>query len=234
MIARRDLLIMGGCFAAAAGAFSLRPTRRISLLGQKDLDQILPRSVGTWSARDVGDLVAPPAPESLEARLYGQIVERVYRDSSTGAEIMMLVAYGDTQTNDLQLHRPEVCYPAFGFQISGNVPIRLSIPGGVEIPARQLVADAPGRRETIIYWTRLGEFMPDGGAEQRLVRLRTAMDGYVADGVLARFSAVGSDPARIEQKLEEFIPAFVKAIPGASRDILIGTQRAGVMTASGI
>ena len=190
MIARRDLLIMVGCFAGAGAAFSLRPRRRVSLLGQK-IWMHSAAECRTWSARDVGDLIAPPASESLEARLYGQTVERVYQDSSTGAEIMMLIAYGDTQTNDLQLHRPEVCYPAFGFQISGNVPVSLSVRDGVEIPARQLVADAPGRRETIIYWTRLGEFMPADGTEQRLDRLKTAMDGYIADGILARFSALG-------------------------------------------
>src|SRR5690242_20670756 len=115
MIARRDLIMGAACVVAAGGAYALKPSRRVSLLDGTTIDEIVPRQVEKWAARDVGDLVAPVSRNSLEAKLYGEVVERIYRDSSSGAEIMMLIAHGDTQTNDLQLHRPEVCYPAFGF-----------------------------------------------------------------------------------------------------------------------
>ena len=59
--------------------------------------------------------VAPETPDSLAARLYGETVGRIYRQQSTGDQVIMLMAHGDVESNELQLHRPEVCYPAFGF-----------------------------------------------------------------------------------------------------------------------
>ena len=168
------------------------------------------------------------------AKLYGETVGRVYQQASTEAEIMMLLAHGDTQSNDLQLHRPEVCYPAFGFAISQSQPIALPLPGGVTVPARRLVAIAPGRQENIVYWSRLGEFLPTDGAQQRIDRLKTAMHGYVADGLLARFSAFGSDPAPAFALVSQFIGELVRAVPAPRRVSLIGTLRAGQMAAAHI
>jgi EpsI family protein len=231
MIARRDLAIGLACLVAAGAAYELTPRRRMTLLGDMKLAQIIPASAGGWSARDVGDLVAPNAEGSLVAKLYGEVVERVYQQASTGAEIMMLVAHGDTQSNELQLHRPEVCYPAFGFEISGNRIAQVPLRNGVTLPARQLVADAPEHRENIVYWTRLGEFLPVDGNEQRVDRLRTAMGGFIADGVLARFSMLGSDPDAAFRVVEGFIPLLLEAMPADRRSALIGTRRADAMAA---
>jgi EpsI family protein len=231
MVARRDLLIAGACLAAAAGAYGLKPRRSVSLQGAARLDQFVPRKLGDWTSRDVSDLVAPPTPDSLAARLYGETVGRIYTQASTGAEVMMLLAHGNTQSNDLQLHRPEVCYPAFGFAITNSAAIEMPLPGGVTLPARHLVATAPGREENIVYWSRLGEYLPINGNQQRLDRLRTAMQGFVADGLLARFSMVGSDPQASFATLVPFIGQLVMAVPSRQRVSLIGTQRANQMAA---
>jgi EpsI family protein len=178
----------------------------------------------------VSDLVAPKTEGSLMNKLYGETVGRVYTNSATQAEIMMLLAHGDTQSNDLQVHRPEVCYPAFGFSISQSHAIQLPLPGGVTLPSRRLVASAPGRQENIIYWSRLGEYMPTDGAQQRIDRLETAMQGYVADGLLARFSSIGTDPDAAFTLVGRFISDLIRAVPGARRVALIGTPRADAMT----
>jgi EpsI family protein len=232
MIARRDLLIGGACVAAAAAAYGLTPRQRISLLGSAKLEQIVPRQFGTWTSRDVSDLVAPETPDSLMARLYSETVGRVYNQVSTGAAVMMLLAHGDTQSNDLQLHRPEVCYPAFGFAISRSTPIGLSLAGGVAVPARRLVAVAPGRQENIVYWSRLGEYLPTDGAQQRIDRLKTAMAGRIYDGLLARFSVLGSDTDAAFAMVQNFIGELVLAVRGPQRVGLIGTSRASAMLAA--
>lgn len=231
MIARRDLLIGGACALAAGAAFALTPRHRISLQGTAKLDQFVPRQFGAWISRDVSDLIAPTTPDSLAAKLYGQTVGRIYTRGATGDEIMMLLAHGDTQSNDLQLHRPEVCYPAFGFAISNSSVIALPLAAGVTLPARQLVATAPGRQENIVYWSRLGEYMPVDGAQQRLDRLSTSMHGYVADGLLARFSMVGPDPSAAFAVLIPFIEQLVRATPANQRISLVGTMRASKLAA---
>jgi EpsI family protein len=232
MIARRDLLIGGACLAGAAIAYELKPRRRVSLQGSTKLEQFVPRRFGDWTARDVSDLVAPTTPDSLMAKLYGETVGRIYTQDSTHTEIMMLLAHGDTQSNDLQLHRPEVCYPAFGYAITKSQPIQLPLPGNVTLPARRLVATAPERQENIIYWSRLGEHFPVNGEQQRLDRLSTAMHGFVADGLLARFSMLSADPQQAFTIATTFIGALVRAVPADRRLSLVGTERANAMAAA--
>jgi EpsI family protein len=232
MIGRRDFLIGAACAAAGTAAYGLQPRRRLSLQGSAKLEQIVPRQFGAWTSRDVSDLVAPQTPDSLMAKLYGETVGRVYQQATNGVEVMMLLAHGDTQSDELQLHRPEVCYPAFGFAISRSTPIALPLAGGVTVPARRLVAVAPGRQENIVYWSRLGEYLPIDGTQQRIDRLKTAMAGKVYDGLLARFSILGSDMDAAFQSLEGFIGELVLAVQGPLRVSLIGTSRASAMLAA--
>ena len=138
----------------------------------------------------------------------------------------MLLAHGQNNTDSLQLHRPESCYPAFGFELSNGKAIQIPLASGVTVPARRLVADAPDRRESIVYWSRLGEYLPTSAGEQRRDRLRTAMGGYIPDGLLARFSAIGEDPAPTLALVQSFIPKLIQAVPPKGRDALIGSTRA--------
>lgn len=230
MIGRRDILIGSACLAAAGAAYGLKPRRHVSLLGKRSLTDIVPASFGPWTSLDVSGLVAPQIEGSLADRLYNETLGRIYRNENTGDEVMMLMAHGQTNTDDLQLHRPESCYPAFGFALSSNQATKVALGQGVSIPGRQLVADAPGRRENIVYWSRLGEFLPIDGRDQGQDRLKTAMSGIIADGLLARFSAVDPEPQRGTAMVHGFIPHLVRSVPAAGRSALVGTRLAAAMT----
>ena len=230
---RRNLVLGLACGFSAGAAYALKPRRFVSLMpAGKKLSDILPRSFGGWTSRDVSDLVAPETPDSLAARLYGETVGRIYRHPSTNAEVMMLMAHGDDQSNELQLHRPEVCYPAFGFAITSSAPVDLQIDRNVHIPARRLVARSSDHQEAVLYWTRLGEYFPTTLTEQRLMRLETAMHHYIADGLLARFSVAGDDVAGAIDVMQEFVPRLVENVPAGDRQGLIGTRRAELMAAA--
>jgi EpsI family protein len=234
MTSRRDLLIGGACLAGAGAAYALIPRHRVSLLGATTVASIVPYKLPDWTSRDVSDLVAPKEEDSLAARIYGETVGRVYQQASTGAEVMMLLAHGDTQSDDLQLHRPEVCYPAFGFAIHENQEVAIPLNQGVAIPGRNLVAVAPDRRETILYWSRLGEFFPTSRSQQHLDRMRTAMKGIVADGILARFSVEAVEPTEATAIMRRFVPSLIRAIAPAHRSALIGTAMSQKMASEGI
>lgn len=235
MSSRRDFMIGAACLAGAGAAYALVPRRRVVLMERDNtLQRIVPRAFSGWTSQDVSDLVAPKIEGSLVSKLYGETVGRVYTRGSPGPEVMMLMAYGDTQSDDLQLHRPEICYPAFGFAISHSAPINLDLGDGVSIPSRRLVADAPGRREAIVYWSRLGEYLPLDRKEQQLDRLQTAMRGEVSDGLLARFSVLGADPASGVAAMSDLIPALIRAVPAKLRAVLIGTQRAVALRERGV
>jgi EpsI family protein len=235
MIGRRDLIVGAGCLAGAGVAYALQPRRRVSLLERgKTVEEIVPRAFGPWKSQDVSDLVAPKIEDSLASRLYGETVGRVYRNGGTGEEIMMLLAHGDTQSEDLQLHRPEICYPAFGFAISQSAVTDVDLGPNISLPSRRLVADAPDRRENIIYWSRLGEYLPLDRRQQQVDRLKTAMRGNIADGLLARFSMLASDSMAAIGVIEGFIPLLVRATASDQRDVLIGTERAVALAAARI
>jgi EpsI family protein len=227
---RRELLISGGSFAAAALSVSLKPRRHVSLLGGLPLAEIVPSTIGNWQSKDVSDLLDAKGEGNLMNRIYGQTVERVYRNTRTQTEIMMLLAYGDTQSNDLQLHRPEVCYPAFGLEILANRPIGIPLSAWFRLPARSLLAHSPSRDEAIVYWSRLGDFLPTNGSEQRIDRLRTTLEGYVADGLLARLSMITIDQGESEQKLGSFIAELFSLVPVNRLPALIGMPAARALT----
>lgn len=222
MIARRDLLMGGLCLVGAGAAYGLTPHRHVDLLGSRRMEDVIPRAFGAWTSRDVSDLVAPKEEDSLAARLYEQTVGRVYVNPSSAAAVEMLVAYGNTQTDDLQLHRPEVCYPAFGYAIRQSEPLDIPVSPGIVIPSRALVAKAPDREETVLYWSRLGEYFPQNRREQHLDRTRTAMSGVISDGVLARFSVEGQDPGQALPLLKAFVVQLVRSVAPANRPVLIG------------
>jgi EpsI family protein len=216
--------------AAVAAAYGLTPKHRMSLLGSDKLDDIIPRAFGDWSSTDMNDEVAPKEEGSLASRLYGQTVGRMYSNARTREEIMLLVAWGDAQTNALQVHRPEVCYPAFGFDIVSSEAQRLPLLGTTALPLRRLTVRRAERIEQIVYWTRLGEYLPQTVQEQRVDRMRNAIAGLVPDGVLARFSRMTpsvSDPATT---LLGFIPTMLAAVPATKRKALVGTELGGALS----
>jgi EpsI family protein len=227
---RRDLIIGGACLLGAGAAFAAKPRRHVPLLKGGSLADLVPSTFGGWISEDVGDPLAINGPDSLSAKLYSQLVTRVYTNDAQSFQVMMLLAYGQDQTDDLQLHRPEVCYPAFGYALQTNVEIKLPVTGDVQLPARRLIAQSDERREGIIYWTRMGELLPASGREQREDRVRIAMQGIVPDGVLCRFSTTVSDPNDSWRAIQSLVPALLTAVAPKNRAVLIGTERANRMS----
>ena len=226
MINRRELIIGGACLATAATAEVMRPHRRVSLLaeGQK-LEDAIPRSFGQWEMRDSEGVVAPQSEDSLAAKLYNQTVTRMFA-APDGSVLMLLIAYGNTQSDTLQLHRPEVCYPAFGFEVTQSRPAALPLAAGVSLPGRDLVAVAPGREERISYWTRVGEYLPVDNSEQRRMRFRTALAGIIPDGVLVRISNVQPEAAAGFAMNARFAADLIRAVPTPYRPALVTTEKA--------
>src|SRR5262249_35544606 len=151
----------------------------------------MPAAFGSWTSEGSSGLVSPEQAGRLARTLYSEIVQRVFTDTITGAQVMLLAAYGDTQSDLLQLHRPESCYPALGFNITSTKAAEIPIGPHLAVPGRKVVAETEDRRENISYWTRIGEYLPQSAKEQRQVRLVNALRGYVADGILFRCSLIG-------------------------------------------
>jgi EpsI family protein len=225
MIDRRGLILGGSCAVAAAVSEGLKPHREAALLEGAQLADIVPRGFGDWSSEDVRDALALNQNGTLSARLYSDLVVRAYTKAG-GPVVTMLLAYGRRQTETLQLHRPEICYPAFGYALARSEPIELPIGPGVQLPARRILAELADRRESVIYWSRVGEFFPQDPQQQRTARFRNTLQGVIADGVLSRFSIAGPYPEYGWMVLDDFIRQLIGAIPADRRKALVGTLRA--------
>lgn len=223
MISRRNVLIGGSCFVAAGSAAALTPRNRMSLVHGAKFENAIPLQFAGWTRRETSAIVTPEGEDSLSARLYSQTLGRLYTRGDSDY-VMMLIAYGDTQNDMLQLHRPEVCYPAFGFEVTQSSRTNIALGNGVSIPGRSLTATLPDRTEHITYWTRIGEYLPADGREQRMMKLRTAFAGIVPDGVLVRISSAENDPAASFELNQQFAADLLAATAPSMRPALIGTQ----------
>ena len=228
---RRAFLIGAGCLASAAGAAVLRPRAHMSLIGNLKLETAIPDHFAGWSRFESNQIVTPESDNSLSRQLYSQSVARLYARGEN-AFAMLLIAYGDTQSDTLQLHRPEVCYPAFGLEITDNRPVQIALTPKLHIPGRDLVALNAERQEYITYWTRIGQALPISGGEQRAAKLHNALAGIIPDGVLVRVSTLADDPARAFASNQQFIVDLLRAVRPAVRRVLTGDAIAHALNAA--
>ncbi|MEK6637142.1 MAG: exosortase-associated protein EpsI, V-type [Pseudomonadota bacterium] len=224
MTSRREFLIGGACALTAGAAYAATPRERMSLLGKAKLEDLIPRSFGAWAELPSDSVVVPQSDDSLAARLYAQTVSRVFVNQSDGTGVMALFAYGDTQSDQLQLHRPEVCYPAFGFAVIESKAVDIGLAKGAVIPARQLTAQSALRTEHVAYWTRIGEYLPQSGEDQRVAKLRTAFQGIIPDGILVRVSNLEATPNAGFAVNQRFVAQLIEAMPRQGLPALVGTR----------
>ena len=188
---RREILIGAACLATAAVAFARLPRHHVAYLGEGKLEQLVPVRFAGWEFATQSGLVLPPE-DQLKDQIYSQLLTRTYTRSN-GSEIMLLIAYNAAQDGVVQIHRPEVCYPASGFRLIENQIHSTRLSDTIVIPARYLMAENAVRREKIVYWTRVGNDFPRKWAEQRLSVFEQNLLGDIPDGLLIRISSVSQE-----------------------------------------
>lgn len=221
---RRDLMAGLGCVAALGTAEFLRPRRKVVLMpkGAK-LEDLVPRVVDGWSSGPSDNIVLPRTEGSLAAKLYTEQFALAYHHAGDDKpDIMVLAAYGAAQNDSLQLHRPEVCYPAIGFEIIDRKFVDIPAGPGKTVPAVALTAKSGSRIEDIVYWTRMGNALPRTQGEQRTQRFESALQGYIGDGILFRSSAVRQGDAPQFDNLVHFLSELIAALRPAGRLGLLG------------
>ena len=130
-------------------------------------------------------------------------------------------ALGSEQSAGLQLHRPEVCYQAGGFEVRDTHTATLALDDR-RLPVTRLHAELPGRPEPITYWTLLGGMVVADASSFRLRRLSFAARRDVADGMLVRVSSIDQDTARAFELHQSFAQEMVRAMASADRAKVVG------------
>lgn len=220
---RRRLLIGLAVGATVLASELYVPKRGALRLNDKQFDALIPRTIGPWQYLTASGLILPPQ-DQLSETLYEQLLTRVYVDEAERPPVMVAMAYSSVQEGRLQVHRPEVCYPAAGFTIATNELITIDAGHGLEIPARFLVADRGSRRECVLYWTRIGPSIPTRWSQQRWIMASANLQGYVPDGLLARVSIISADVVAARGLLEQFVRSMLSTTGAAGQRLLVGRR----------
>jgi EpsI family protein len=224
---RHALLLALGMGAAAALAAALKPERRTDAAGLRvDLDRLIPDQFGTWQTdRVAAAFVRASDRKGSRVRLYDQVLERTFIDGQ-GRRVMLSIAYGAAQSSDLQLHRPEVCYRAGGFDIRDQRATTLVLDGRTT-PVTQLQAQMPGRPEPITYWMVIGGRVASDAARPLRDRLLALTRPPLADSLLVRVSSIDTDTERAYRLHSAFADELVRAIAPQDRAKVIGLPPQG-------
>ena len=219
----KALVVLVLMMLAYAGAQAWRPTQHLADLRPKiELATLFPKVIGDWVVDDrmPVQLVSPDTAALLN-KIYNQTLSRTYINPK-GERIMLSVAYGGDQSDGTRAHRPEVCYPAQGFQLLSSQSGNLSLPTH-SMPVRRLVAKQGGRTEPITYWTVIGDKVTITGTEAKLAQLSYSMRGVVPDGMLVRVSTIDTNIEAAYKLQQQFIMQLAGAIPQASLALVVGS-----------
>lgn len=189
--------------------------------GGVKIANIIPDGFGVWSKLNISTGVVNPQQQQLLDELYTELITRTYV-SSDGYTIMLSIAYGKNQTDSFQVHLPEICYPAQGFQVGDSRKMSLTTPYG-DIPIKQLETTFQSRRvEPVTYWTTIGNYAVKSGIDKKLKEVSYAMQGDIADGLLFRVSSIDADKPRAFSMQQKFIQDLLKSITATDRLRLAG------------
>lgn len=221
----RGVVLAVAMLAASGAAMALRPTHKIAVEGPAvDLGRLVPAQFGDWRSEPSrgGQIVNPQQEEMLE-RLYTQTLVRTYVNSK-GERVMLSIAYGEDQSDAKQLHYPEVCYPAQGFQVISKELDVIKTDFG-DIRVKKLLTVMGNRSEPLTYWTTVGNKVVVGGKETKLEQLKYGFKGQIPDGLLFRVSSITQDVEEGYAVQQNFVRVLAASLPSESRLRLAGLGR---------
>ena len=147
-------------------------------------------------------------------RIYNEVLARTYVNG-TGDRIMLSMAWGDDQRGERQVHRPEICYPAQGFEVGTlsdeTLPTRFG-----DISVQRLTTSMGSRHEPVTYWVAMAGSVVRNAYDKRVVQLRLLRTGHIPDGLLFRVSSIDQNATH----------AFKAALPAVVRERVSGLKPA--------
>lgn len=208
---------------SAALTMALTPTKKIADQQEKfDLETMIPARFGNWKIDEsIIPLQVDAETQAKLDKIYNQTLSRTYVNSY-GERIMLSVAYGGDQSDNLAIHKPEVCYYAQGFEVMKIYADELLTQYG-KFPIKRLMAVKGSRNEPITYWVTIGNKAVLPGLEEKLQQLRYGLTGNVPDGMLVRVSTIDADKDRAYQLQNIFIQDLLSMVADEERIRLIGS-----------
>jgi EpsI family protein len=223
-------LVLGvAMIATAIGVQWLQP-ELLPVDGRASLAQSIPTQFGDWKeVAFTADQIDPgkgTADEPNMDRPYDDVLMRAYGNSQ-GEIVLLAVAYGRNQRQEVKIHRPDVCYTAQGFQLVERNPVSLPFSGATgAVRGMRMLVKAPGRTEAVSYWIRIGSEFTENAWAIRYHIFKQGLAGQAVDGVLVRASRVeqgaGNASSTRYRAQEQFLGDLVRSLPPQARHLLLG------------
>lgn len=199
-------LFIGALILVAAGlTLLMTPGQKIEKNENSlKLEMVVPERIGEWQIdKTVVPILPDPSAVELIKKIYSQTLSRTYYDAS-GYRIMLSIAYGGAQTDELKAHRPDVCYPAQGFQIKRPRKEILQV-GQTAIPVARMESNLGARYEPVTYWIAVAGRATATDIQRKLAQIRIGITGVVPDGMLIRVSSIDKKPSNAYAAHDRFI-----------------------------
>jgi EpsI family protein len=222
---RKAMFFLAASAATAGAAVAMVPREgMMAPTLSVPLETLFPESFAAWKIDpDVLPLEASAEIRKVVAETYDQTLSRTYVNGR-GYRVMLSVAYGGRRNQGMDIHRPEVCYPAQGLALRQDTQqIQLALTAG-ELPLKRLVAGSGNRNEPISYWLVVGNSVASFGYGHRLALLKYGLTGHVPDGMLVRVSSIDDDVGHAFAEQEAFLDEIVNAMTPEFRRRILGLR----------
>ena len=174
--------------------------------------EVVPYQIGPWQGADgrFDPIYGTDPADSSLLRIYHK---------GDGQPVIAYVGFFGDLTTIMEVHTPELCYPAQGWGIRSIGDISVGGLRGTQIPARMIVADKSGDRRLVMWWYNAG--LRPFQTRIRYVYAMLMMSAFTGrtDGSMVRLETpLGHDSeaaavARIESFKTSFLPALNGALP---------------------
>lgn len=213
-MARREyciaaLVAMLGCtFWVARAAEQYRESQQ----QEPDWSHV-PYQFGAWKGADASfDPVYGPDPADT-------ILLRSYTTEETTPSVIVYVGFYRNLSTILDVHTPELCYPAQGWAVSSAGSASVGAFRGTKIPAKEITVDKDGTKRLVMWWYNAG-----GKPFQTRIRyvyamlMMSTLTGRT-DGSMVRLETTfekGGEALAAERLIsfrDSFLPELEKALP---------------------
>jgi EpsI family protein len=224
---RKALVFLASSAVAAGAAVAMVPREAMKAPTiSVPLDTLFP---GTFNAWKIDPDVLPLEPSAeirkVVAESYDQTLSRTYVNRD-GYRVMLSVAYGGRRNQGMDIHRPEVCYPAQGLALRRDTVKTALKVDDASLPLRRLVAGTGSRNEPISYWLVVGDSVASFGYGHRIALLKYGLTGHVPDGMLVRVSSIDDDVPHAFGQQDVFLREILAAMTPDFRRRVLGLPKA--------
>lgn len=214
---------LGATILSGVLAFALVPRAGVAAMTDaRPIETLFPQSFGGWRV-DTSVIPVEPSAEVRKALVesYDQTISRTYVNAR-GYRVMLSVAYGGRHNQGMDIHRPEICYPAQGLALRSDTTEQRLEFDHQPLTVKRLVAGAGARNEPISYWLVIGRDVASFGYGHRIALLKYGLTGHVPDGMLVRVSSIDDDVAGAFAQQTAFLDDMLAALAPDFRRRILG------------